>query len=205
MQSVIISVLSDFNQRGAVSLTPNLCFICTMLFIMNCLKTFPEGPSSAPSTGGPAGGSRVVTIDSPFSVEDMSSDSIFYVQDGQRNTQASKDIFSFYISDGHSQTEAFSVEIDIQVGNVADQPSLQNHRIRQLLQKVLSLWECHMLLSLQSKEDKQPVVSVSSIHVEENSGVVITNSSLRVLDYDTPENEIILTVIRKPSYGENVG
>ncbi|TNM90093.1 hypothetical protein fugu_004327 [Takifugu bimaculatus] len=117
--------------------------------------------------GGSAGGSRVVTPDSPFSVEDMSSDSIFYVQDGQRNTQASKDVFSFYISDGHSQTEAFSVEIDIQ-----------------------------------SKEDRQPVVSVSSIHVEENSGVVITNSSLRVLDYDTPENEIILTVIRKPSYGK---
>lgn len=47
------------------------------------------------------------------------------------------------------------------------------------------------------------MVSVSSIHVEENSGVVITNSSLRVLDYDAPENEIIFTVIRKPSYGEN--
>lgn len=135
----------------------------------------------------------------------MSSDSIFYVQDGQRNTQASKDIFSFYISDGHSQTEAFSVEIDIQVGDVAVQPSLQNHRLRQLLQKVLSLSHVSLLLSLQSKEDKQPVVSVGSIHVEENSGVVITNSSLRVLDYDTPENEIILTVIRKPSYGEYVG
>lgn len=60
------------------------------------------------------------------------------------------------------------------------------------------------LPSLQSKEKKEPVVSVSSIHVEENSGVVITNSSLRVLGHDTPENEIILTVIRKPSYGENV-
>lgn len=115
-----------------------------MLFITNCWKTFPEGPSSAPSTGGSAGGSRVVTPDSPFSVEDMSSDSIFYVQDGQRNTQASKDVFSFYISDGHSQTEAFSVEIDIQVGDVAVQPSLQNHRLRQLLKKVLSLWERHM-------------------------------------------------------------
>lgn len=47
-------------------------------------------------------------------------------------------------------------------------------------------------------------MSVSSIHVEENSGVVITNSSLRVLGLDAPENEIVLTVIRKPSYGENV-
>lgn len=61
-----------------------------------------------------------------------------------------------------------------------------------------------LLPSLQSKEHREPVVSVSSIHVEENSGVVITNSSLRVLGLDAPENEIVLTVIRKPSYGENV-
>uniref|UniRef100_H3DH31 Fraser extracellular matrix complex subunit 1 n=1 Tax=Tetraodon nigroviridis TaxID=99883 RepID=H3DH31_TETNG len=105
--------------------------------------------------------------DSPFSVEDMTSDSIFYVQDAGRKAQASQDIFSLYISNGHSQTEAFSVEIHIQ-----------------------------------GKENREPVVSVSSIHVEENSGVVITNSSLRVLGHDTPENEIILTVIRKPSYGK---
>ena len=48
------------------------------------------------------------------------------------------------------------------------------------------------------------MVAVSSIHVEENSGVVITNSSLSVRDRDTPENEILFTVIRKPSYGELV-
>lgn len=56
---------------------------------------------------------------------------------------------------------------------------------------------------LQSILDIKPVVSVSSIHVEENSGVVITNSSLSVLDQDTPENEILFTVIRVPSYGEH--
>lgn len=54
----------------------------------------------------------------------------------------------------------------------------------------------------QSKVDREPVVSVSSIHVEENSGVVITNSSLSVFDKDTPENEILFTIIRKPSYGK---
>ncbi|TMS03411.1 Extracellular matrix protein FRAS1 [Larimichthys crocea] len=117
--------------------------------------------------GGSIGGSRIVTPDVPFSVEDLTSDYIFYVQDSQHKTQAKQDIFSFYISDGHSQTEAFNVEIDIQ-----------------------------------SKEDREPVVSVSSIHVEENSGVVITNSSLSVLDQDTPENEILFTIIRKPSYGK---
>lgn len=175
----------------------------------------PPLPPPEDSVGGP----RVVTPDSPFSVEDMTSDSIFYVQDGQRKAQASQDVFSLYISNGHSQTEAFRVEIDIQVGNVK-QPSWLI-----LLFSVLLLKSCiHavsqsvgngepsacgsvtyicLLPSLQSKEKREPVVSVSSIHVEENSGVVITNSSLRVLGHDTPENEIVLTVIRKPSYGEN--
>ncbi|XP_076007225.1 extracellular matrix organizing protein FRAS1 [Genypterus blacodes] len=117
--------------------------------------------------GGSIGGSGVITPNEPFSVEDLTSDHIFYVQDSQQKVQAKQDVFSFYISDGHSQSEAFNVEIDIQ-----------------------------------SKEDREPVVSVSSIHVEENSGVVITNSSLSVHDNDTPENEILFTVIRKPSYGK---
>ncbi|KAF7657666.1 hypothetical protein LDENG_00023860 [Lucifuga dentata] len=117
--------------------------------------------------GGSIGGSRVITPSEPFSVEDLLSDHIFYVQDGQHKAQAKQDVFSFYISDGNSQSEAFNVEIDIQ-----------------------------------SKEDREPVVSVSSIHVEENSGVVITNSSLSVRDQDTPENEILFTIIRKPSYGK---
>ncbi|XP_041854892.1 extracellular matrix protein FRAS1 [Melanotaenia boesemani] len=117
--------------------------------------------------GGSLGGSSIVTPDVPFSMEDLTSDHIFYVQDSGLKTPASQDVFSFYISDGSSQTEAFNVEIDIQ-----------------------------------SKEDREPMVSVSSIHVEENSGVVITNSSLSVHDEDTPENEILFTIIRIPTYGK---
>uniref|UniRef100_A0AAX7VKR4 Fraser extracellular matrix complex subunit 1 n=1 Tax=Astatotilapia calliptera TaxID=8154 RepID=A0AAX7VKR4_ASTCA len=60
----------------------------------------------------------------------------------------------------------------------------------------------YFIVFQQSKEDKEPVVSVSSIHIEENSGVVITNSSLSVHDQDTPENEILFTIIRIPSYGK---
>lgn len=71
--------------------------------------------------GGSVGGSRIVTPDVPFSVEDLTSDHIFYVQDGQYKAQAKQDVFSFYISDGHSQTEAFSVEIDIQVTGLCTQ------------------------------------------------------------------------------------
>ncbi|KAK7933746.1 hypothetical protein WMY93_004642 [Mugilogobius chulae] len=117
--------------------------------------------------GGSVGGSRVVTPDSPFSLDDLVHEHIFYVQDKKYKTQEQKDVFTFYISNGQSQTEAFTVDIDIQ-----------------------------------SKAASEPVVSVSSIHVEENSGVVITNSSLNVFDRDTPENEILFTIIRKPSYGK---
>ncbi|XP_077417485.1 extracellular matrix organizing protein FRAS1 isoform X1 [Vanacampus margaritifer] len=115
--------------------------------------------------GGSAGGSRAVTPDTPFSVEELTSDQIFYVQ--RAGQSAPQDAFSFYVSDGHSQTEAFRVDVDIQ-----------------------------------GKMPSEPLVSVSSIHVEENSGVVITNASLSVLDQDTPENEIVFTVVRKPSYGK---
>uniref|UniRef100_A0A3B3VXF3 Fraser extracellular matrix complex subunit 1 n=1 Tax=Poecilia latipinna TaxID=48699 RepID=A0A3B3VXF3_9TELE len=109
------------------------------------------------------GGSRAVTPDVPFSVEDLVSDHVFYVQDSQQ--KASQDVFSFYISDGYSQTETFSVEINIQ-----------------------------------SKIDSELTVSVSSVHVEENSGVVVTNSSLSVYDGDKPENELVFTVVRIPTY-----
>jgi len=51
----------------------------------------------------------------PFSVEDLASDHVFYVQDNKRKPQTRQDVFSLYISDGRSQTEAFNVEINIQV------------------------------------------------------------------------------------------
>ncbi|XP_035235651.1 extracellular matrix protein FRAS1 isoform X1 [Anguilla anguilla] len=117
--------------------------------------------------GRSTGGARVISPDVPFSVEDLTADHIFYVQNVHQRVGHYQDEFSFYISDGSSQTEAFNVNIDIQ-----------------------------------GKQEKFPIISVNNIHVEENSGVVITNSSLAVLDHDTPENEIVLTVTKKPSYGK---
>ncbi|XP_066568203.1 extracellular matrix organizing protein FRAS1 isoform X2 [Amia ocellicauda] len=117
--------------------------------------------------GGVSGSGQIVTPDIPFSVEDIISDNIFYVQSIHHTAEHFQDSFSFYISDGSSQTEAFNINIDIQ-----------------------------------SKINKSPVISVSNIHVEEASGVVITNASLVVLDLDTPENELIITVTKKPGYGK---
>ncbi|XP_071003248.1 extracellular matrix organizing protein FRAS1-like, partial [Oncorhynchus clarkii lewisi] len=116
------------------------------------------------------GGSNTLIIspEVPFSVDDLTTDHIFYVQNVQNTDHHCQDTFSFYISDGSSQTEAFNVQIDIQ----------------------------------QSKEEMVPVVSVNSVRVEGNSGVVITNSSLNVLDQDTPDNDIIITVAKQPAYGK---
>lgn len=47
-------------------------------------------------------------------MEDLTSDHIFYVQNVHQ-ANVHQDVFSFYISDGSSQTEAFDVTIDIQV------------------------------------------------------------------------------------------
>lgn len=64
------------------------------------------------------GGSRVISPDVPFTIEDLTSDHIFYVQNiHQANIR--QDVFSFYISDGSSQTEAFDITIDIQVSHSA--------------------------------------------------------------------------------------
>ncbi|XP_037832589.1 extracellular matrix protein FRAS1 isoform X2 [Kryptolebias marmoratus] len=117
--------------------------------------------------GGSVGGSRV-SPDVPFSVDDLTSDHIFYVQDSQHKPPSGRDVFTFYISDGHVQTETFTVEIQIQ----------------------------------RSQEAREPAVSVSRIHVEKNAGVVVTNRSLSVRDEDTPENELLFTIIRIPTYGK---
>lgn len=60
------------------------------------------------------GQSRVISPEVPFSIEDLTSDHIFYVQN-IRQANIRQDVFSFYISDGSSQTEAFDITIDIQV------------------------------------------------------------------------------------------
>ncbi|XP_045551338.1 extracellular matrix organizing protein FRAS1 isoform X3 [Salmo salar] len=119
---------------------------------------------------GSLGGSntRIISPEVPFSMDDLTTDHIFYVQNVQNTHHHYQDTFSFYISDGSSQTEAFNVNIDI----------------------------------LQTKEEMEPVVSVNSVQVEQNSGVVITNSSLNILDQDTPDNDIIITVTKQPAYGK---
>lgn len=100
-------------QQTKISWTSDQLKELTPYFFSDFQSVHPVAPP-----GGSVGGSRVVTPDAPFSVDDLTSDHIFYVQDSQHKTQAKQDIFSFYISDGYSQTEAFNIEIDIQVACV---------------------------------------------------------------------------------------
>ncbi|XP_041084402.1 extracellular matrix organizing protein FRAS1-like isoform X2 [Polyodon spathula] len=116
---------------------------------------------------GRAGAAVTVTPDVVFSLEDIISNNIYYVQSVHQTVEHYRDSFSFYITDGSSQTEAFTIDIDIR-----------------------------------SKNDEPPKMSVSSVQVEEVSGVVIRNTSLTLLDLDTPDNELVFTVTKKPDYGK---
>lgn len=56
-----------------------------------------------------------VTPDVVFSLEDIISNNIYYVQSVHQTVEHLQDSFSFYITDGSSQTEAFTIDIDIRV------------------------------------------------------------------------------------------
>ncbi|XP_023676521.2 extracellular matrix organizing protein FRAS1 isoform X1 [Paramormyrops kingsleyae] len=63
---------------------------------------------------GETGGAQIISPEVPFSVEDLMSDHIVYIQNIQQITDHHHDEFSFYISDGYTQTEAFNININIQ-------------------------------------------------------------------------------------------
>lgn len=43
------------------------------------------------------------------------------------------------------------------------------------------------------------------IQVQESKGVVIKNASLRLTDMDTPDNQLVFVITKKPSYGKISG
>ncbi|KAJ3603631.1 hypothetical protein NHX12_028376, partial [Muraenolepis orangiensis] len=148
----------------------------TMEDINQYITSFETG--SQPVEEGGVAGSRVISPNEPFSLDDLTSDLIFYVQEAGDHAQ--QDVFSFYVSDGQRQTEAFNVEIDIQQG-VGSQQGLG---------------------SQQGVGAVAPVVVVSSVLVEESSGVVLTNASLSVQDPDTPLNQLLITLDSQPAHGK---
>uniref|UniRef100_A0A4W3I1G5 Fraser extracellular matrix complex subunit 1 n=1 Tax=Callorhinchus milii TaxID=7868 RepID=A0A4W3I1G5_CALMI len=57
-------------------------------------------------------------------------------------------------------------------------------------------------LCFQRKNDEPPRMTVQTVHVKEGAGVVITNTSLSLQDLDTPENELVFRVTKKPNHGK---
>lgn len=45
-------------------------------------------------------------------------------------------------------------------------------------------------------------MEVEPVKVQESTGVVITNSSLSMKDLDTPDNQLVFVVTKKPTYGK---
>lgn len=53
----------------------------------------------------------------------------------------------------------------------------------------------------QRKNDEPPRVTLRPLGVQLSSGVVISNSSLSVQDLDTPDNELVFVLTKKPDHG----
>ncbi|XP_053559271.1 LOW QUALITY PROTEIN: extracellular matrix organizing protein FRAS1 [Bombina bombina] len=101
-----------------------------------------------------------------FPVEDIIENNLYYVQSVHDNIEPSGDFFSFYMTDGSSQSEVYNISI-----------------------------------AIQGKNDERPQISVLPLRVQDNAGAVIRNTCLSVQDMDTPDNELLFTVMKKPAHG----
>lgn len=112
--SVCLFFVCLFDFKGYLQSEKQHLFIvplfCLAFCLVHVLTVFTRGLSIA----GSSGEAQIINPDVPFSIEDLTSDHIFYVQNVHQ-ANVHQDVFSFYISDGSSQTEAFDVTIDIQV------------------------------------------------------------------------------------------
>lgn len=53
----------------------------------------------------------------------------------------------------------------------------------------------------QRKNDEPPKMTLQPLRVRLSSGVVISNASLSLRDLDTPDNELIFVLTKKPDHG----
>ncbi|XP_031463336.1 extracellular matrix protein FRAS1 [Phasianus colchicus] len=71
-------------------------------------------------TGESLGPQSAVTTDASFSIQDVLENSIYYFQSVHESIEPTSDVFSFYVSDGFSQSEVHSINITIKRRN--DEP-----------------------------------------------------------------------------------
>ncbi|XP_012660764.1 extracellular matrix protein FRAS1 [Otolemur garnettii] len=63
--------------------------------------------------------------------------------------------------------------------------------------------EVHSIsITIERKNDEPPRLTLQPLRVQLNLGVVISNSSLSLQDLDTPDNELIFVLTKKPDHGD---
>ncbi|XP_075401034.1 extracellular matrix organizing protein FRAS1 [Tenrec ecaudatus] len=65
--------------------------------------------------------------------------------------------------------------------------------------------EIHSInITIERKNDEPPRMTLRPLRVQLSSGVVISNSSVSLQDLDTPDNELIFVLTKKPGHGQLV-
>lgn len=80
--------------------------------------------------------------DASFSLQDVLEKSIYYFQSVHESIEPTSDVFSFYVSDGFSQSEVQSINITIQVWQLPEpSPFTQTLFKGKLYSFLFSMWE----------------------------------------------------------------
>ncbi|XP_007496032.2 extracellular matrix organizing protein FRAS1 isoform X2 [Monodelphis domestica] len=58
-----------------------------------------------------------------------------------------------------------------------------------------------MNITIEKRNDESPKMNIQPIRVQERTGVVIRNTSLSLQDLDTPDNELVFVLTKKPDHG----
>lgn len=82
------------------------------------------------------------TTDASFPLQDVLENSIYYFQSVHESIEPTSDVFSFYVSDGFSQSEVQSINITIQVRQLPEpSPFTQTLLKGKLYSFLFSMWE----------------------------------------------------------------
>uniref|UniRef100_A0ABM5GKG1 Extracellular matrix organizing protein FRAS1 n=1 Tax=Pogona vitticeps TaxID=103695 RepID=A0ABM5GKG1_9SAUR len=131
------------------------------------IMTLPKyGYIENTKTGRQFGPGSAMNSDLSFSLQDVMKNHIYYFQSVHESIEPSMDTFSFYVSDGFSQSETSSVNITIKRLN-----------------------------------DEPPELQLEPIKIQASQGAVIRNFSVGIKDLDTPPNQLIFVLTKKPTYG----
>ncbi|XP_062899606.1 extracellular matrix protein FRAS1 isoform X1 [Mobula hypostoma] len=121
---------------------------------------------------------------STFTMEDIDNQRIRYTTDYDANNQPVTDIFHFAVYDVDNyrlDNQIFTITI---TGSKNHSPHVNPRG------------------EFTQKKGEPPSMTVEAVQVKKGTGVVIRNTSLSLIDLDTPEDELVFRVTKKPSHGK---